>query len=105
MSKRVLVVEDEDKLRRVIQAADLVLTDLLLPGIDGLALLAALRRQNSQTPVVVLTAFGSVEIKIVISGNSWDGATGLTTSSAEAASCRRSSQAWGLDLLPAHQAE
>src|SRR4051794_14895835 len=88
MSKRVLVVEDEDKLRRVIQLqlqsagfdvdqsasaeealrlaerADLVLTDLRLPGMDGLALLAALRRQNSQTPVVVMTAFGSVETAV-----------------------------------------
>jgi DNA-binding NtrC family response regulator len=85
MSKTVLVVEDEDKLRRVLQLqlqtagyevlqastaeqglkladqADLVLTDLKLPGMDGLALLAALRRQNSITPVIVMTAFGTVE--------------------------------------------
>lgn len=85
MKQRVLVVEDEEKLRRVIQLqlhssgydvdqagsaedalkladrADLVVTDLRLPGMDGLSLLSAIRRQNSATPVIVMTAFGSVE--------------------------------------------
>jgi DNA-binding NtrC family response regulator len=85
MKKCILVVEDEEKLRRVLQLqlegagyqvlqasaaeqglkladqADLVLTDLKLPGMDGLELLSALRRQNSFTPVVVMTAFGTVE--------------------------------------------
>jgi DNA-binding NtrC family response regulator len=85
MKNCILVVEDEDKLRRVLQLqletggyqvlqaataeealkladqADLVLTDLRLPGMDGLELLTALRRQNSLTPVVLMTAFGSVE--------------------------------------------
>ncbi len=85
MKNTILVVEDEEKLRRVLQLqlegsgfqvlqagtaeqglklaeqAELVLTDLKLPGMDGLGLLAALRRQNSFTPVVVMTAFGTVE--------------------------------------------
>jgi DNA-binding NtrC family response regulator len=88
MKQRVLVVEDEDKLRRVLQLhlqgagfevdqarsgeeglrfadrADLVITDLKLPGIDGLELIGALRRQNSRTPVVMITAFGSVETAV-----------------------------------------
>ena len=88
MKQRVLVVEDEEKLRRVIQLqlqssgyevyqagsaedalkladrADLVVTDLRLPGMDGLSLLSALRRQNSTTPVIVMTAFGSVETAV-----------------------------------------
>jgi DNA-binding NtrC family response regulator len=83
--KTILVVEDEDKLRRVIelhlksagyevlQAAtaehalkfadqvQLVLTDLRLPGMDGLALLDTIRRQNANTPVVLMTAYGTVE--------------------------------------------
>lgn len=83
--QRILIVEDEEKLRRVVQLqlqsagfdvdqagsaeealrladrADLVITDLKLPGIDGLQLIAELRRHNSQTPVIVITAFGSVE--------------------------------------------
>ena len=80
-----LVVEDEDKLRRVIQLqlqtagfevdlartaeegikladrADVILTDLRLPGMDGMELLDLIRRQNSQTPVIVMTAFGTIE--------------------------------------------
>jgi two-component system, NtrC family, response regulator AtoC len=85
MKKRILVVEDEEKLRRVIELqlisagfdvdkaasaedglklvdrADLVLTDLRLPAMDGLEFLALIRRQNSLTPVIMMTAFGSVE--------------------------------------------
>ncbi len=88
MKARILVVEDEDKLRRVIELqlqsagfeveqaasaeqalrladrADLILTDLRLPGIDGLELLARLRRQNLQTPVIVMTAFGTIEAAV-----------------------------------------
>ena len=88
MKKRILVVEDEDKLRRVIELqlvsagfdvdkaataeeglkivdrADLVLTDLKLPNMDGLELLALIRRQNAQVPVVMMTAFGSVETAV-----------------------------------------
>jgi DNA-binding NtrC family response regulator len=88
MKKRVLVVEDEDKLRRVLELhllssgfevdqcrsaedalrladrADLVLTDLRLPGKDGLELLAELKRQNSAAPVIVMTAFGTVETAV-----------------------------------------
>ncbi len=85
MPRRILVVEDEDKLRRVIQLhleasgyeveqartaeeavlrageADLVLTDLRLPGMDGMELLGHIHRQNAHTPVIVMTAFGTVE--------------------------------------------
>ncbi len=88
MTKRILVVEDEDKLRRVMQLqllsagfavdqarsaeealpfldkADLVLTDLKLPGMSGQELLALIHRQNANLPVVMLTAFGSVETAV-----------------------------------------
>src|SRR5579862_9537557 len=88
MKRRILVVEDEEKLRRVLELqltsagfevdkartaeealkiadrADLVLTDLRLPNMDGLELLAAIRRQNSQTPVIVMTAFGTIETAV-----------------------------------------
>jgi DNA-binding NtrC family response regulator len=82
---RILIVEDEDKLRRVIEldllsagyevdkaasaedairradAADLILTDLRLPGMDGLQLIHRIRAQDALTPVIVMTAFGTVE--------------------------------------------
>src|SRR5580700_10363726 len=85
MKKRILVVDDEEKLRRVIELhllsagfdvdkarsaedalkladrADMVITDLRLPSMDGLQLLALIRRQNAQAPVVVMTAYGTVE--------------------------------------------
>jgi len=88
MKPRILIVEDEEKLRRVLELqlqsagfevdkagtgeeglrladrADLVLTDLRLPGMDGLELLAQLRRQNLMTPVIVMTAFGTVEAAV-----------------------------------------
>jgi DNA-binding NtrC family response regulator len=40
---------------------DLILTDLKLPGMDGLELLEKLKAQNSHTPVVVMSAFSTVE--------------------------------------------
>ncbi len=85
MKKRILVVDDEEKLRRVIELhlaatgfdvdqsasaeealkaaerADLILTDLRLPGMDGLQLLALLRQQNVHAPVIVMTAYGTIE--------------------------------------------
>ncbi|PYT31688.1 MAG: two-component system response regulator [Acidobacteria bacterium] len=85
MKHCILVVDDEEKLRRVIELqltsagfdvektgsaeealklvdrAHLVLTDLKLPGMDGLELLSAIRRQNMHSPVIVMTAFGTVE--------------------------------------------
>jgi len=85
MSARILIVEDEDKLRRVIELqlkaagfdvdqagsaeeglklaerADLILTDLRLPGMTGIELLTKIRLESSRTPVVVMTAFGTIE--------------------------------------------
>jgi DNA-binding NtrC family response regulator len=84
----VLVIEDEEKFRRVIglhlssggyevkaaataedglkhaAGADLILTDLKLPGMSGLDLLERVRAQNAETPVVVMSAFGTVEIAV-----------------------------------------
>jgi DNA-binding NtrC family response regulator len=49
---------------RLADRADVILTDLRLPGVSGLELLANLRRQDSHTPVVVMTAFGSIETAV-----------------------------------------
>lgn len=38
---------------------DLVITDLRMPGGDGIALIAALRDQDPHLPILVLTTFGS----------------------------------------------
>lgn len=43
---------------------DLVLTDLVLPGMDGLQLLRTIRDEFPRVPVVLMTAFGSEELAI-----------------------------------------
>jgi DNA-binding NtrC family response regulator len=87
---RILIVEDNGALRRGIERAlretwpcvealasgdlaldrlrdgraeafDVVLTDLRLPGADGIAVLRAARERDANTCVVVMTAYGSVE--------------------------------------------
>lgn len=87
-SERILVVEDEDKLRRVIQlelesagyevdgspsaeqglglatVADLILTDLRLPGMDGLQFISELHTRGIRTPLIVMTAHGTVETAV-----------------------------------------
>ena len=40
---------------------DLLITDVRMPGLSGLRLLAALRQTGRTIPVVVITAFGSPE--------------------------------------------
>ncbi|MFQ5415887.1 MAG: sigma-54-dependent transcriptional regulator [Myxococcota bacterium] len=90
---RILVVEDNDTLRRGIVLAlreswsevedlasgdaatvhirdegvapyDVVVTDLRLPGSDGLAVLAAARKRDPRTSVLVMTAYGSIETAV-----------------------------------------
>jgi DNA-binding NtrC family response regulator len=43
---------------------ELVLTDLRLPGIDGVEVLRACRERNPELSVIVLTAFGTVECAV-----------------------------------------
>src|SRR4030095_178140 len=43
---------------------DVVLTDLQLPGLDGVALLREMRRLGIDTPVVLMTAFASVQTAV-----------------------------------------
>jgi two-component system OmpR family response regulator len=43
---------------------DVIVTDRMLPGPDGLTILRALRASNITTPVLVLTALGEVDRKV-----------------------------------------
>jgi DNA-binding NtrC family response regulator len=43
---------------------DLVLTDLKMPGMDGVELLRKVKEHDAETPVVVMTAFGAVETAV-----------------------------------------
>jgi CheY-like chemotaxis protein/anti-sigma regulatory factor (Ser/Thr protein kinase) len=46
------------------QPPDLVITDLVMPGMDGFDLVAAIRSRFAQIPVVLMTSHGSEEIAI-----------------------------------------
>src|SRR5437763_14930397 len=86
----ILIVEDEPKMRRLLEislgedghtvhtaaeaeaglkclrreAVDLVVTDLKLPGMNGLEFLQEAKRVNAALPIVVMTAYGSVETAV-----------------------------------------
>ena len=52
---------------------DVVLADIRLPDMDGLAVLRALLEANAETAVIVMTAFGTVETAIqAIKGGAYD---------------------------------
>ncbi len=87
---RLLVIEDEPKVAHALQeglqaedyevvlagtgeegfflassrAFDLVVLDIMLPGRDGIEVLAALRKQNMATPVLILTAKDAIEDRV-----------------------------------------
>ncbi len=90
MSERVLVVEDDRELRSFLTemlelsgyeamacasaeaalreldraSADLVITDLVMPGMRGQELLQELRRRRPELNVIIITAFGSIDSAI-----------------------------------------
>ena len=40
---------------------DLVISDLKMPGLDGIEVIEAVKRLDEDTPVVIITAYGTVE--------------------------------------------
>jgi two-component system response regulator AtoC len=98
-SQRVLVVDDETKMQRVLQImlermghqvsctgngeealqamksapADLVISDLRMPGMSGIELLQALREQGNDVPVIIMTAYGTIESAVeAMKLGAWD---------------------------------
>jgi len=55
---------DEAERRASAGQYDLVLLDILLPGKDGLEVLATIRERDRQTPVILLTALGEIEDRV-----------------------------------------
>lgn len=90
MPRRVLVIDDESAMRFTLEAvlgdagfdvhtadggaagiadfeahgADVVLTDLAMPEVDGMKVLATMRVQDPSVPVMMLTAHGSERVAV-----------------------------------------
>ena len=61
-----LAVDGRDGLKQAQeQPFDLLITDRMLPHLDGLALVRALRVQGVRTPVLVLSALGTVDDRVL----------------------------------------
>ncbi len=65
---RITAISDGDDAQRRLASPghgqDLILLDLNLPGCNGLDVLAALRRHDRETPVLILTARGAIEDRV-----------------------------------------
>lgn len=90
MSERILIVEDEDTLCESLQRVfrregyeadiadsaetafrlldnntyDLILTDVILPGISGIELIARYKEQNPDQKVIIMTAYASLQTAV-----------------------------------------
>ncbi len=62
----VSTAESGDEVLRLLasQPVDLVLTDLRIPGVDGLSLLQQIKKRHPDTLVVMMTAYGSEKIAV-----------------------------------------
>lgn len=91
MNEAILIVEDESKIARLLEielecegyrvvktgngleaweryqegGLDLILLDVMLPGMSGIELLRRIRSRNVNIPIIMLTAKSSVEDKVV----------------------------------------
>jgi DNA-binding NtrC family response regulator len=62
---RVIPAKDgAEGIKRLDEHIDLVLTDLKLPKKDGFEVLKAVKAENPLLPVIVMTAFGTIEIAV-----------------------------------------
>jgi len=63
--KTVIAEDGQEGIRRFREEkVDLVLTDLKLPKKDGIAVLSAVREENPLVPVIIMTAYGTIDIAV-----------------------------------------
>ena len=62
---RVLTAENGKTAKEILETlpVDLVVTDLKMPEMDGVELLAFIRKNHPYIPVIVMTAFGNPELE------------------------------------------
>ena len=54
----------EDMLRRLQARPDLILLDIMLPGLDGIETLKGVKQYDENIPVIMLSAQGSIEVAV-----------------------------------------
>ncbi len=85
---RILIIEDDEEMRSLlkdfveeegyeadsvekgtyafrklmVESFDLIITDIRMPGFSGLEILPGLKKLQPDTPIIVITAFGSEEV-------------------------------------------
>jgi DNA-binding NtrC family response regulator len=90
MAEKILVIDDEESSRQVVEEVllqegydvdvassgeeglnkiykgcyDLVITDHMMPGIQGIELIEKVKQFNPDIPTIIMTAYGTVEISI-----------------------------------------
>src|SRR4030067_1907036 len=88
--KRILVIEDDEEMRALLkdffleegfetdsvsngseafrklvkESFDLVITDIRMPGLTGLDIIPGIKKLQPNVPIIVITAFGSDEIRL-----------------------------------------
>lgn len=90
MNERILVIDDEERMRRILEMSlseqgykvylgengeegikilenkdvDLVITDMKMPGIDGIKVLEKAKEMDRERPVILMTAYGTIETAV-----------------------------------------
>jgi two-component system NtrC family response regulator len=61
-----LTAENAQEALRVVREADLdlVITDMKMPGMNGMDLLEACKREKPELPVIMMTAYGTIEMAV-----------------------------------------
>jgi len=62
-SYQVVTTPDPQEVPRLMEETpvDLIITDLRMPGLNGMELMEVIRKKDDQIPVVILTAYGTIE--------------------------------------------
>jgi DNA-binding NtrC family response regulator len=90
VTTRIVIIDDDDSLRRVLEynlqeegylvhaaasgeeglellariGAEIVITDMKMSGIEGLSVLRAVRERSPETLVIIITAFGKIDVAV-----------------------------------------